>query len=221
MSLLSTIARCIHSTFLPLGFLPSFHLSSLCPLSLHPHITRRTAPQDNRKRTRSGLDLGTHSHSPMANHLDILAPEGREYLIEIAKRIDHAQQHHHYQSSSPGMSFTTGLLLGQLSVVLLVIVCFKYLLLEDVRYGRKVGSNLSERAIDRSCGKIQAPTREPDMILVSVINPSFSEHSRAHSPTEASPSQHHQQNRRCHRPQPFSTKQYMMSMITLRNHWTG
>lgn len=77
----------------------------------------------------------------MANRIQIMEPVGQEYLFEeIAKHIEQvasAQQQQQYNSSS-GMSFTTGLLLGQLSVVLLVIVCFKYLLLEDVRYGRKV-----------------------------------------------------------------------------------
>lgn len=76
----------------------------------------------------------------MANHMQIVVPEGQEYWIELAKHFEQvasAQQQQQYNSSS-GMSFTTGLLLGQLSVVLLVIVCFKYLLLEDVRYGRKV-----------------------------------------------------------------------------------
>lgn len=63
----------------------------------------------------------------MPNQVQVVAPDV-EYLIEIAQRL-------HRPS---GMSFTAGLLLGQLSVVLLVIVCFKYLLLEDVRYGRKV-----------------------------------------------------------------------------------
>ncbi|KAF9372093.1 ERMES complex subunit mmm1 [Podila verticillata] len=62
----------------------------------------------------------------MSNQVQVVAPDV-EYLIEIAQSLNRPS----------GMSFTAGLLLGQLSVVLLVIVCFKYLLLEDVRYGRK------------------------------------------------------------------------------------
>jgi len=137
MSFLSTIA--LHSTLPFASFLASFRLSSPFPLPFDPPSSHQQTDNTPGKKERTTIRTDIDSHSPMANHLDILAPEGREYLIEIAKHIDHAQQHHHYQSSSSGMSFTTGLLLGQLSVVLLVIVCFKYLLLEDVRYGRKVG----------------------------------------------------------------------------------
>ncbi|KAF9205919.1 ERMES complex subunit mmm1 [Podila verticillata] len=66
----------------------------------------------------------------MSNQVQVVAPDV-EYLIEIAQSLNRPS----------GMSFTAGLLLGQLSVVLLVIVCFKYLLLEDVRYGRKTHDN--------------------------------------------------------------------------------
>ncbi|KAG0049944.1 ERMES complex subunit mmm1 [Gryganskiella cystojenkinii] len=99
----------------------------------------------------------------MPNHLEVLAPEGQEYLIEIAKHIGRTQQPPHYTTSSSGMSFTTGLLLGQLSVVLLVIVCFKYLLLEDVRYGRKPRS-FSNRGIT-----IPAPPTKPSLPSTTTI----------------------------------------------------
>lgn len=68
----------------------------------------------------------------MPNEVQVVAPD-MDDLFEIVQRLN--------RPASSGMSFTTGLLLGQLSVVLLVIVCFKYLLLEDVRYGRKVQNN--------------------------------------------------------------------------------
>lgn len=87
----------------------------------------------------------------MVNQVQLLAPEGQEYLIKIAKHFDQVSA---AQYNSSGMSFTTGLLLGQFSVVLLVIVCFKYLLLEDVRYGRKV-------IMDPLCQSLVSPTFGP------------------------------------------------------------
>ncbi|KAF9919470.1 ERMES complex subunit mmm1, partial [Modicella reniformis] len=96
----------------------------------------------------------------MANHVQVMAPDSQEYLIKIAQLFDHVSATQH---SSSGMSFTTGLLLGQLSVVVLVIVCFKYLLLEDVRYGRKPRS-FSNRGL-----AIPAPPTKPSLPSTTTI----------------------------------------------------
>ncbi|KAG0259073.1 ERMES complex subunit mmm1 [Mortierella polycephala] len=102
----------------------------------------------------------------MPNHVEVLSPEGQDYLIEIAKHFDRASAASYHNSS--GMSFTTGLLLGQLSVVLLVIVCFKYLLLEDVRYGRKPRS-FSNRGVN-----IPAPPTKPSLpSTTTILNKTF------------------------------------------------
>ncbi|KAF9385859.1 ERMES complex subunit mmm1 [Podila verticillata] len=93
----------------------------------------------------------------MANQVQVVAPDV-EYLIEIAQSLNRPS----------GMSFTAGLLLGQLSVVLLVIVCFKYLLLEDVRYGRKPRS-FSNRGI-----AIPAPPTKPSLpSTTTILNKTF------------------------------------------------
>jgi maintenance of morphology protein 1 len=71
----------------------------------------------------------------MERQVQVLAPEGQDYLIEITRHFDRVVAAQH---TSSGMSFTAGLLLGQFSIFLLFFVGFKYLLLEDVPYGRKV-----------------------------------------------------------------------------------
>ncbi|KAK3837212.1 MAG: hypothetical protein JOS17DRAFT_436581 [Linnemannia elongata] len=105
----------------------------------------------------------------MASRMQIVVPDQVDWN-ELAKHFEQvvsAQQQQQYSNSS-GMSFTTGLLLGQLSVVLLVIVCFKYLLLEDVRYGRKPRS-FSNRGVS-----IPAPPTKPSLpSTTTILNKTF------------------------------------------------
>ncbi|KAF9579974.1 ERMES complex subunit mmm1 [Lunasporangiospora selenospora] len=106
----------------------------------------------------------------MANHVQVLGPEGgQDYLIEIANLVDRfSHSHMHNHNNSSGMSFTMGLLLGQLSVVVIVIVCFKYLLLEDVRYGRK------PRSFSNRGAAIPAPPTKPSLpSTTTILNKTF------------------------------------------------
>ncbi|KAG0243957.1 ERMES complex subunit mmm1 [Actinomortierella wolfii] len=103
----------------------------------------------------------------MAHHLQVVERDGHLELMEADGRAILIGVNNNGWGFS-GMSFTTGLLIGQLSVVLVVLVCFKYLLLEDVRYGRKPRS-FSNRGVT-----IPAPPTKPSLpSITTILNKTF------------------------------------------------
>ncbi|KAF9438897.1 ERMES complex subunit mmm1 [Entomortierella beljakovae] len=90
----------------------------------------------------------------MEDLVHALPPDGQAVVFEIVKHFDRVSA---VQQGFNSLSFTKGLIVGQLSVILFVIFIFKFLLLEDVQYGRKPRS-FSNRGVT-----IPAPPTKPSL----------------------------------------------------------